>query len=129
MTASPMVVMSFRVLALVALAPRALGANLAASHFSGTLFSLSFDNNTDTLSVTSEATGCGRMPGWLDFQSDARRLYCFDESWFGSGILAEFSVGCDGKLTLTGQARTTGQSVHGALYGGPDGRAFVATAE
>jgi 6-phosphogluconolactonase (cycloisomerase 2 family) len=122
---------SFVLLASIALAPGALGATLIASHFAGGLYTLSLtsSNCSGTLSITSQATGCGTTPGWIELYSDTRKLYCFDESWMGSGLNAEYSVANDGRLSLTGQIKTTGNSVHGLLYGGADGRGFVATAE
>ncbi|KAL2173288.1 Lactonase, 7-bladed beta-propeller-domain-containing protein [Thermothelomyces heterothallicus CBS 202.75] len=118
--------------AALALAPGALGANLIASHFSGTVYSLSLtssSNSTGTLSVTSETDGCGATPAWLQLYSDTGKVYCFDESWLGSGSSAEYEIADDGSLTLTGTLQTTGNSVHGALYGGADGKGFVATVE
>ncbi|KAF2260317.1 putative isomerase YbhE [Lojkania enalia] len=115
-------------------APIALGATLLASHYTGGLYTLSFNSNTTStgasaLSITSQATGCGELPGWLELYPQDKTLYCFDESWYGSGYIASYSVGSDGKLTLTGQTPTTGNDVHGLLYGGPDGKSFVATAQ
>jgi 6-phosphogluconolactonase (cycloisomerase 2 family) len=108
----------------------AMGATLIASHFSGGLYTLSLTgaNDSGTLAITSQATGCG-MPGWTEFYSDSRQLYCFDESWFGSGSIVEYSVANDGRLSVTSQAKTGGNSVHGVLFGGEDGRSFVGTAE
>lgn len=120
-----------QLLAGVSLAPGAWAATLIASHFSGGIYTLSLATagTSGTLSVTSQATGCGTTPGWIELYADSRKLYCFDESWMGSGYIAEYSVANDGKLSLTGRVRTTGNSVHGLLYGGADGRGFVATAE
>ena len=119
--------------AAITLAPGALGATLIASHFAGGIYSLSLASancsSSGTLSITSQTTGCGATPGWIELYSDSRKLYCFDESWLGSGSSAEFTVANDGRLSLTGQLKTTGNSVHGLLYGGTDGKGFVATAE
>ena len=117
--------------AAMALAPGTLGATLIASHFAGGVYTLSLanSNSSGTLSITSQTTGCGATPGWLQLYADSRTLYCFDESWLGSGNSAEYTVANDGRLTSTGQLKTTGNSVHGTLYGGSDGRGFVATAE
>jgi 6-phosphogluconolactonase (cycloisomerase 2 family) len=123
---------SFVLLATIALAPGALGATLIASHFAGGLYTLSLSStncSSGTLSITSQATGCGTTPGWIELYSDTRKLYCFDESWMGSGLNAEYSVANDGRLSLTGQIKSSGNSVHGLLYGGADGRGFVATAQ
>ncbi len=113
------------------LVPGALGATLIASHFAGGVYTLSFTggNTSGTLAITSQTNGCGTTPGWIELYSDTRKLYCFDESWSGSGVLAEYSVGNDGRLSITGSAKTTGNSVHGLLYGGADGKGFVATVE
>jgi len=120
-----------QLLAGIALAPGAYGATLIASHFAGGIYTLSLaaNNGSGTLSITSQTNGCGTTPGWIELYSDTRKLYCFDESWTGSGVNAEYSVANDGKLTVTAQTKTTGNSVHGLLYGGTDGRGFVATAE
>src|SRR5690242_1119430 len=120
-----------QLLATIALAPGALGATLIASHFAGGVYTLSLagGNSSGTLSVTSQASGCGVTPGWIELYSDPRKLSCFDESWMGSGSTAEYSVANDGRLSVTGQLKTTGNSVHGQLYGGADGRSFVATVE
>lgn len=119
------------VLAGLAVVPSALGATLIASHFSGNIYSLSLttSGSTGKLAITSQATGCGSTPGWIQYYSDSKTLYCFDESWNGSGFIAQYSIGSDGKLSMTGQLKTAGNSVHGTLYGGSDGKGFVSTAE
>ncbi|PMD39224.1 3-carboxy-cis,cis-mucoante lactonizing enzyme [Hyaloscypha variabilis F] len=110
----------------------AVTATLLASHFSGAVFTLSLttgSNNTGSLAITSAAGGCGSTPTWLTYYSDTRKLYCVDESWQGYGTIAEYNVSTDGSLVVTGQALSTGNDVHGILYGGPDGRSFLATVE
>ncbi|SPQ23521.1 f0ef33f1-9d1a-4983-8101-d9ba0d9569e1 [Thermothielavioides terrestris] len=120
-----------QVLPAIALAPSAFGATLIASHFSGGVYTLSLagTNTSGTLSITSQTTGCGATPAWIQYYGDTRKLYCFDETWNPPGVLAEYSVGSDGRLNLTGKAKTAGNTVYGRLYGGADGRGFVATAE
>ncbi|KAF1969870.1 3-carboxy-cis,cis-mucoante lactonizing enzyme [Bimuria novae-zelandiae CBS 107.79] len=112
-------------------APTASPATLIASHYTGKLFTLTFtpSGSAGSLTVGSPVTGCGTTPAWLELYSADKTLYCFDESWNGSGFIAKYSVGSDGKLTLGSQAKTTGNSVHGLLYGGTDGKGFVATVE
>lgn len=119
-----------QLLAGVALAPGAFGATLIASHFSGGVYTLSLTgtNTSGTLSISSQTKGCGNTPAWLQYYSDSRKLYCFDE-FYSNGVLAEYSVANDGRLSSTGQGKTAGNSVYGRLYGGSDGRGFVATAE
>ncbi|KAL2158801.1 hypothetical protein VTH06DRAFT_3993 [Thermothelomyces fergusii] len=107
-----------QLLAAAALAQGALGANLLVSHFSGSVYSLSFSGSNTaggSLSVTSQTGGCGLTPAWLQYYPDTRKVYCFDEAWFGWGTSAEYSVANDGRLTQTGTLQTSGNSVHGAL--------------
>jgi hypothetical protein len=125
-------------LAGLALLPAAFASNaiLLASHFNGAVFTLALNtqgtgiNGTQgTLAITSASGGCGSTPTWLQYYGDTKKLYCFDESWQGYGTMAEYNVSADGTLVVTGQAKTTGNDVHGVLYGGPNGRSFVATVE
>ncbi|KAI1805064.1 3-carboxy-cis,cis-mucoante lactonizing enzyme [Daldinia bambusicola] len=111
------------------LAPEALAANLLASHYTGKIFSLSFtgSGSNATLVNKSSVSGCGRLPAWLHVDSGV--VYCVDEDWFGSGVLASYSVASDGSLKQTGRAATAGASVHGTPYGGEDGKGFFATVE
>ncbi|KAJ4287202.1 hypothetical protein N0V90_012600 [Kalmusia sp. IMI 367209] len=96
-------------------APTASSATLLAAHYTGKLYTLTFTSTgtTGSLTVSSPVTGCGSTPAWLELYPDDKTLYCFDEAWTGSGTMASFSVGSDGKLTLKSQAKTTGNDVHG----------------
>ncbi|KAG9233734.1 Lactonase, 7-bladed beta-propeller-domain-containing protein [Amylocarpus encephaloides] len=111
----------------------AMTSRLLTSHFNGAIFSLSLDTNhpgsNGTLAMTSASGGCGSTPTWLQYYDDTKSLYCWDESWQGYGTMAEYSVSTDGILTVAGQAKTTGNDVHGVLYGGPKGRSFIATVQ
>ncbi|EAA31090.1 hypothetical protein GE21DRAFT_8546 [Neurospora crassa] len=115
----------------LALAPSALGATLLVSHFSGPVYTLSLTTSgtTGKLSITSQAGGCGTTPAWLEYYNDTKTAYCFDESWTGSGVITQYNVGSDGRLTQSGQTRTSGNTVHGKVYGGSDGKGFIATAQ
>ena len=110
-------------------------ATLLASHFSGAIFTLSLNtpawgsNSTGSLAITSAAGGCGSTPTWLVYYADNKELICIDESWQGYGTIASYNVSSDGKLVVTGQAKTTGNDVHGTLYGGSDGKGFLAVVE
>jgi 6-phosphogluconolactonase (cycloisomerase 2 family) len=119
-------------LAAATLFPEALGAKLLVSHFSGSVYTLdlTLSNATSgTLAITSKASGCGEVPTWLTLDQATNRVWCFDESWSGSGVITQYSVDANGVLTVTGSAPTPGNSVWGAMYGGADGKGFVATAE
>ena len=119
--------------ALAGLVPSALGANLLVSHFSGSVYSLSYKegtgNGNNALSIKSSVQGCGKMPTWLTLDSANGTLYCFDEESTGSGVVSSYVVANDGSLKLSGQAQTVGKDVHGWLYGGEDGKGFVSLAE
>lgn len=125
----------FQPLALVAagltLVPSALGASLLVSHYTGKLFTLEFtqNGNAGTLAVTSETTGCGSTPGWLELYPEDKKLWCFDESWSGRGYIVSFDVASNGRLTQSSQFQTSGNDVHGLLYGGSNGKSFIATAQ
>lgn len=118
-------------LAVVGLASAVLGDKLLASHYTGKVYSLDLTNGT--LKSTSSIGGCGKMPSWLTLDSETGTLYCFDESGagqgVGGGVVTSYTVNSDGSLKQSGQAKTSGGDVHGWLYGGADGRGFVAMAE
>ncbi|KAI3328800.1 Lactonase, 7-bladed beta-propeller-domain-containing protein [Ustulina deusta] len=111
---------------LLSLPVHVLGVNLLASHYTGKIYSLSFNNST--LTIVSSATGAGTLPAWLglDTSGDTKTVYSVDEDWFGSGVLASFTVGADGALTQTGKLTSLGASVHGTPYANAK---FFATVE
>jgi 6-phosphogluconolactonase (cycloisomerase 2 family) len=115
----------------LSLVPSALGASLIASHFSGKVYTLNFSQSgsTGSLSVVAEASGCGSIPAWLQLYPEDKKLYCFDESWYGSGTIAQYNVASDGRLSVGVSFPSAGNDVHGVLYGGSNGKSFVATAQ
>lgn len=124
------------VLVALRLATVARADKLLASHYSGQVYSLdlSLSGTPGTLISTSSIGLCGKMPSWLTLDSETGTLYCFDESGAGQqgisgGVVTSYVVNADGSLKQSGQAKTAGGDVHGWLYGGSDGRGFVATAE
>ena len=121
------------IVALLPLLSRTQGTVLLASHYTGEIHTLSLELGADgaeaSLTTTGSATGCGQLPAWLQWDADTQSVYCIDESWYGSGMAASFSVAADGALTQTGQTTTSGASVHSTLYGGEDGKGFLATTE
>ncbi|CAI6334006.1 unnamed protein product [Periconia digitata] len=116
-------------LTLLAALPSAMSVKLLASHYTGKIFTLDFDSSATALTSEASVEGCGRLPGWLEYYSDDQTVYCFDESWFGSGYIVSYNISDSGALTQYQQAPTTGNDVHGLLYGGADGKSFVATAQ
>ncbi|KAI0117900.1 Lactonase, 7-bladed beta-propeller-domain-containing protein [Nemania sp. FL0031] len=111
---------------LLALPAHVLGVNLLASHYTGKIYSLSFANSN--LTVGSSVAGAGNLPAWLglDTTGGAKTVYSVDEDWFGSGVLASFTVGENGALTQTGKLTSLGASVHGTPYANSK---FFATVE
>lgn len=120
-------VISRIVVAVLGLTPAVQGVKLLASHFAGGVYTLDFTGSKIT--QQAKADGCGRVPGWIQYYSEDKTLYCFDESWYGSGNIVSFNVSTDGTLKQFAQAPTTGNDVHGLLYGGSNGKGFVATAQ
>jgi 6-phosphogluconolactonase (cycloisomerase 2 family) len=109
--------------------PNVLGARLLVSHYNGNIYSLSY-TAPSSLAVTSTLRAGGQMPSWLTYDSASRTLYVTDESGSGSGSsLTAVSVGSDGTLKSAGSGRSTGGEVHSSLYGGSDGKSFIAAAE
>lgn len=115
----------------LSLASQTLAVRLLGTHFSGQIFTyeLALNNATSgALSITTNTTGCGVTPTWLHLDEATRTVYCIDESWQGSGVLTQWTLGAKG-LTLNASAVTPGNSVHGSTYGGKDGRGFLVTSE
>jgi hypothetical protein len=123
------------ILAGAALLAPTLAVRLLATHFSGQIYTLDLSLQSATkgsLAVTSNITACGVTPTWLTLDEKTRTLYCFDESWQGSGVITQWSLPSlksSAGPKLTGSAPTPGNSVFGSTYGGSDGRGFVATVE
>ncbi|CAA9966621.1 Lactonase domain containing protein [Pyrenophora teres f. maculata] len=106
----------------------ASAANLWASHYSGTINYLTFNGNNLALSGSS-STG-NKLPSWLTYDNAGKGLYIADEVFTGNsgGTLTSFSVGSNGSLKSTGTAPTPQGVVANTLYGGPQGRSFIANA-
>ena len=106
----------------------ASAANLWATHYSGTINYLSFNDNALTLS-SSTPTG-NKLPSWITYDSAGKALYIPDEVFYGAagGNLVSFSVGTNGSVTAAGKGSTPLGVVATALYGGADGKSFIANA-
>ncbi|KAJ4982751.1 hypothetical protein SVAN01_11756 [Stagonosporopsis vannaccii] len=103
-------------------------ATLYASHYSGTINTLYLDGNTLRL-VNSTSTG-NKLPSWITYDSVGKTLYVPDEVFYGasSGNLASFSISSDGVLNAARRGPTAMGIVATSLYGGPEGRSFIANA-
>ncbi|KAK3326202.1 Lactonase, 7-bladed beta-propeller-domain-containing protein [Apodospora peruviana] len=106
-------------------------AGLLVSHYNGNLYSLSFiqDGNTGQLAVKQTLKAGGGMPSWLTLDSDTGSLWVTDESTYGSPVLTQLQVGSDGTMKVTGTSKSNGGEVHSSLYGGSNGKGFIAAAE
>ncbi|CAN9100490.1 unnamed protein product [Alternaria alternata] len=106
----------------------ASAANLWATHYSGTINYLSFENNALTLSKSSP-TG-NNLPSWITYDNAGKALYIPDEVFYGAsgGNLVSFAVGNNGTVTAGGKGSTPLGVVATALYGGADGKSFIANA-
>ena len=103
---------------------------LFASHYSGQVYTLQLTNNSGvfSLAASSNVTACGGLPSWLTYDAVGKALYCSDETFSGSGSISSFSADVNGRLTLTGKALAPTGGVANTLYGGPNGRSFIAIA-
>lgn len=106
----------------------ASAATLYATHYSGTLNTLTFDSNVLSLS-NSTRTG-NILPSWITYDGPGKALYLADEVFYGtsSGNLVSFSIGSNGSLKAKGKGPTAMGVVATSLYGGVDGKSFIANA-
>ncbi|KAK7958992.1 isomerase YbhE [Apiospora aurea] len=78
--------------------------------------------------------GGAQMPRWLTYDPASKHVHILDENqgFPGYGIyctqVTASRISGTGSFELLGQARTDGGDVHRSLYGGPDGRSFLAMA-
>ncbi|KAJ4992991.1 hypothetical protein SVAN01_01343 [Stagonosporopsis vannaccii] len=103
--------------------------NLYAAHYSGTINHLTFSNNSLAL-VSSEKTG-QTLPSWITYDSVGKNLYVPDENFVdpaSNALLVSYSVDAKGALTKAGNATTPRGGVSTTLFGGKDGRSFIANA-
>ncbi|KAK1962094.1 putative isomerase YbhE [Colletotrichum sublineola] len=112
----------------LAAVPGAIGATLIASHYSGQLYTLNL-SSTNQLTIAKTVSSGNRMPAWLDLDSTSKTVYIPDEVQWGQPLLKSFSVAADGSLTAKGQVQTAGGELHSTLYGGSNGKGFIAMAQ
>ncbi|KAK2040923.1 putative isomerase YbhE [Colletotrichum somersetense] len=112
----------------LAAVPGAIGATLIASHYSGQLYTLNL-SSANQLTIAKTVSSGSSMPAWLDLDSASKTVYIPDEVQWGQPLLKSFSVAADGSLTAKGQVQTAGGELHSTLYGGSDGKGFIALAQ
>jgi hypothetical protein len=107
----------------------ATATTLYASQYSGTISHLTFDNHSLEL-VSSAKTGQA-LPSWITYDAAGKKLYIPDENFIdekANGVLVSYSISADGALVKAGNATTPRGGVATTLYGGKDGRKFMANA-
>lgn len=119
-------------LCLVPAVSLAATSNLLVSHYNGNLYTLTLTtgSGTPSLAVTSSVKACGQMPSWLTLDKEGGMVYCTDESGANTGsTLTALTVAANGALKVSGTDKTPGGELHSTLYGGSDGKGFIAAAE
>lgn len=107
-------------------ATTAAQSNLVASHFNGNVYSLAFSGSQLTLKQTLKAGGT--WPAWVTYDNDTRTVYVNDEAGWIAPTITALSVSADGTLAQTAAARSNGE-VYSGLYGGADGKGFIAVVQ
>lgn len=108
---------------------------LLATHYSGSVYDLSYtppdltSDQSAQLTIAKATNGCGLKPSWITMDSTSKTAYCLDEDSSGHNKLASYSIVDGHVISPLAAASVSGGSVHGALYGGEDGRGFFATVE
>ncbi|KAK5174263.1 uncharacterized protein LTR77_001343 [Saxophila tyrrhenica] len=125
-----MAVVRYLCLLTLALAPSfSYAANLYASTYDGTVNLLTFDEKSHALSLTQSLKACGSMPSWLTWDSANRKLYCTDEDFYSStASISSLSAASDMRLSVDAKATTPSGGVANTLYGGSDGKSYIAIA-
>ncbi|KAK3054203.1 hypothetical protein LTR09_004981 [Extremus antarcticus] len=102
----------------LALAPAAHAASLYASHYSGTVNLLTFNESTHALTLTQALTAFGTMPAWLTWDNTNRKLYCTDENYFSStASLSAISADSSFHISVDAKTSTPSGGVANAVYG------------
>jgi hypothetical protein len=105
----------------------ATAAQLYATHYSGTVNQLTFSGTS--LTLTSSTKTNNNLPAWITYDSAGKAVYVTDETWTAqTGSLVGFSIGSTGALTQSGKVSTPQGVVAATLYGGADGRSYIANA-
>jgi hypothetical protein len=106
----------------------ASAANLWATHYSGTLNYLTFSGKS--LTLTSSSKVGNNLPSWITYDGAGKAIYVPDEVFQGpsTGSLVSMSIGNNGTVKAAGTGITPQGVVASALYGGADGKGFIANA-
>jgi hypothetical protein len=108
--------------------PAVLGQNLLVSHYNGNVYSVSFSGTA--LAIKSQIKAGGQMPSWLTLDAASGSVWVTDESTGGSNKqMYQLTVGSDLSLKSSGTSKANGGELHSCLYGGSDGKGYIAAAE
>jgi hypothetical protein len=127
----------FTLLSPLLLVTTATSTTLYATHYSGTLNTLSFTPSTSTSTLTlSNSTRTGTtLPSWITYDSVSKSLYIGDENFYssqgGSLVAYQIGTGTSGGVKEIGRVGTAVGVVATALYGGEGngkGRGFIVNA-
>jgi 6-phosphogluconolactonase (cycloisomerase 2 family) len=106
-------------------------ARLWATHYNGTVYTLSLNLNND-LAITQSLDTCGDMPSWLTLDPKTRTVYCSDETGTADpathGSLTSLHVAPDGTLHEMAVPDAVGGGVNSVIYEADNGRKFIAIA-
>lgn len=105
-------------------------AHLWASHYNGTVYTLTLKDND--LSITQTLDTCGDMPSWLTFDPKTRTVYCSDETGSADpsdpGSLTALHAAPNGKLDEIAVTDAVGGGVNSVIYEADQGKKFLAIA-
>ncbi|KAL4895145.1 Lactonase, 7-bladed beta-propeller-domain-containing protein [Aspergillus ambiguus] len=108
------------------LLPLAAAASLYATHYSGSVYTLSLDASATrpTLRLAHDQPLCGGMPSWLTLDPTQPVIYCSDETGDATtnGTLSALTIGPDGRLAAQAKTSAPGGGVHSVIYAGDSGR-------
>ncbi|KAJ5567036.1 Cytochrome cd1-nitrite reductase-like C-terminal heme d1 [Penicillium sp. DV-2018c] len=107
-------------------------SHLYATHYNGTVYTLTLDPSKNDLSITQALDTCGDMPSWLTLDPKTRTVYCSDETGSADpsthGSLTSLHVASDGTLREMAVAEAVGGGVNSVIYEGGHGGKFIAVA-
>ncbi|KAJ5779099.1 Cytochrome cd1-nitrite reductase-like C-terminal heme d1 [Penicillium paradoxum] len=122
--------MHFLPLLSVLTAAAAAPAHLWATHYNGTVYTLTLNKND--LSITQTLDTCGDMPSWLTFDPKTRTVYCIDETGTADpsthGSVTVLHAALNGKLHEIAATNAVGGGVNSVIYQSDWGKKFLAIA-
>ncbi|KAJ5139170.1 Cytochrome cd1-nitrite reductase-like C-terminal heme d1 [Penicillium bovifimosum] len=107
-------------------------AHLYATHYDGTVYTLTLNTDNNELAITQTLDTCGDMPSWLTLDPRTRTVYCSDETGTADpsthGSLTSLHVAPDGSLHEMAVTEAVGGGVNSVIYEADNGGKFIAIA-